>query len=153
MLLLRKKMSKADFYTWGKKGIDWVGSLYKNGEPWNLPAEVLLQINKTTYEEMLVNFLKVLGPKVSVVNENFQKWPWLWPTSDMTDYVYMFNKKMGKVVLFYEGNAIDPVRIVQGHDMMNSLMPMVPQIKFPDMKKWMIKKGKNRNGSKPPTIV
>ena len=147
-------MSKADFYTWGKKGLDWVGSLYAEGEPWNIPAEILIQINKSTYEEMLVSFLKVMHKK-AVVNENFQKWPWLWPTSDMTDYVYMFNKKMGKVVLFSEGNAIDPIRIVQGHDMMNSLMPLVPKITFPNMirRNTIILKGNNGNGSKPTKVV
>ena len=39
-------MSKADFYTWGKRGLDWVGSLYNQGEPWYIPTEILSQINK-----------------------------------------------------------------------------------------------------------
>lgn len=147
-------MSKADFYTWGKKGLDWVGSLYDKGEPWNIPAEILIQINKTTYEEMLVSFLKVMHTK-AVVNENFQKWPWLWHTSEMTEYVYAFNKKMGRVILFYEGNAIDPIRIAQGHDMLTSVMNMVPKISFPNMVKrqTIIIKGNNGNGSKPAKVV
>lgn len=147
-------MSKADFYTWGKKGLDWVGSLYDKGEPWNIPAEILIQINKTTYEEMLVSFLKVMHTK-AIVNENFQKWPWLWHTSEMTEYVYAFNKKMGKVIMFYEGNAIDPIRIIQGHDMLTSVMNMVPKIAFPNMVKrqTIMLKGNNGNGSKPAKVV
>jgi hypothetical protein len=144
-------MSKADFYTWGKRGLDWVGSLYNQGEPWYIPVSILTQINKTTYEESVVDFLK---GKKAALPERSQPWPWLWKTSEMTDYVYVFNKKMGRVVLFFEREAIDPIRIVQGHDIVNSLMPMVPTPVFPDMlKPPVVRKGKNRNGSKPPAVV
>ena len=144
-------MSKADFYTWGKQGLDWVGSLYNQGEPWYIPTEILSQINKSTYEEMTVDFLKT---KKSALLERLQPWPWLWKTSEMTDYVYIFNKKMGRVVLFFEIEAIDQIRIIQGHDIVNSLMPMVPRPLFPDMlKPPVVRKGKNRNGSKPTKTV
>jgi len=144
-------MSKADFYTWGKRGLDWVGSLYNQGEPWYIPTEILSQINKSTYEEMTVDFLKT---KKSALLERLQPWPWLWKTSEMTDYVYIFNKKMGRVVLFFENEAIDPIRIIQGHDIANSLMPMVPKPLFPDMLKPPgVRKGKNRNGSNPTKTV
>jgi len=141
-------MSTADFYTWEKNSLDWIGSLYTEGEPWYIPVEILIQVNKIIYEEMLVSFLKIMHAK-AVVNENFQKWPWLWPTSDMTEYVYIFNKKIEKVVLFYDGNVIDPIRIIQGYDVMNSLMPFAPKITFPDMTKrnTQFLTGNNDNGS------
>lgn len=104
--------SRADFYI----GIDkprWIGSIFKDGHPWNIPAEILIQTNKTMFEEMCIEFIE---SKKGVVSQYGHNWPWPWESSNMTDYVYLLSESLNMVVAYsMEVNQLfDPINIVQG---------------------------------------
>jgi len=109
---------KADFYSGLGSKQDWIGSLYNGGEVWNIPLEILIQVNEVMFEELTIDFLK---RKRSSIPDKGNKWPWLWSDSRMTDYSYIFLPKYSKVFMCVMGNVlIDPIKILQGEDIQSS---------------------------------
>ena len=52
--------TRADFYV-GIKEPRWIGSLYKDGVPWNIPCKILIQKSVIMYEEAVVEHLMLIG--------------------------------------------------------------------------------------------
>jgi hypothetical protein len=107
--------TKADFYCGLESKRNWIGSLYKGGDIWNIPLEILIQVNKSMFEELTIDLLKEKGGSI---NDNRDKWPWLWSDSRLTDYSYIFLPKYNKVYMSIMGNIfVDPLKIRQGEDL------------------------------------
>lgn len=117
-------MGKADFYCDDR----WIGSLYNNGQPWNIPMNVLLQTNKKMFEEELIEHLILTKSSLSCRDD---KWPWLWYDSRLTEYSYFFLSSHNKVFMsMYGEELVDPIKIVQGEDVISSRV----NLKYPDPK-------------------
>ena len=90
--------TRADFYIRRKKILqqgDWIGSIAWDGYPEGMPAKLL---NATTEKEFLDAVKEIEKDDDSFVDPNKDGWPWPWDNSYLTDYVYTFNVKTGKVV-------------------------------------------------------
>lgn len=126
--------SKCDFYVIDDNGsMEWLGSSFKDGDPVSVPLSVLIQINKVTFEENVIEYLQ--SKDGVITHENCGKWPWAWDDSRMTEYSYIFDSRQGKVFMSeFGGNLLDPVKIVQGYDVVGADVGVGP-IKFPIMKK------------------
>lgn len=113
--------SKADFYTGIGDDADWIGSIMIHGDPWRVPLEILIQVNKMTYEEAALDFIAFIN---GYIPDRGEAWPHPWSDSRMTDYVYMFDDRQEKVVMFQSGTSllVDPVKIVQGYTMEESIV-------------------------------
>jgi len=123
--------TKADFYVENDKNeLSWVGSLYDNGEPWNIPAEILIQVNPVMFEELTLDHLR--KNKSAIAWED--RWPWEWPTSESTDYTYILCAD-GNLIAYSseEKTAFDPLMIAQGEDMHNARNFKI--VVFPKMRK------------------
>ena len=128
-------MTKADFYLGsGKDGVDpnWIGSLYSDGYPADgiIPAELFLQVNKIMYEEMVTD---LIIRSHGVLADRGDDWPWLWPDSQVTDYSYMFDMVLNKVIASkHGGEFFDPIKIIQGDDLESANLglgrPVFPRI-------------------------
>lgn len=106
--------TKADFYCGLESKRNWIGSVYNSGDIWSIPLEILIQVNKSMFEELTIDFLKEKGGSI---NDNGDLWPWLWSDSRITDYSYIFLPKYDKVFMSMMGNVfIDPIKIRQGED-------------------------------------
>jgi hypothetical protein len=112
-------MTKADFYSGLGSKRDWIGSLIRDGSVWNIPAEILLQVNKTMFEEMVMDFIR---SKDGVVADDGDGWPWMWADSRMTDYSYIFLPDFEKVYMTQCPSLIlvDPIKILQGESLMEA---------------------------------
>lgn len=113
--------TRADFYIGCYDDAKWIGSVSQDGGPFTIPGQLFLQNHELTYEVMVEEFLRSRDPiKVSIA-ANGDHWPWPWPDSRMTDYTYMFNKVICKVLMSHFGSELlDPILIVQGEDMKTS---------------------------------
>ncbi len=110
--------TKADFYSGLGSKRDWIGSLYNNGDVWNIPLEILIQVNKSMFEELVMDFLR---EQYSVISDQGDKWPWLWSDSRCTDYSYIFMPDHEKVYMAqFAGVLVDPIKILQGEDLMEA---------------------------------
>jgi len=110
--------TRADFYI-GIKEPKWIGSLYKDGHPWNIPCKLLIQTNATMYEELVVDFLAM---RSGVIESVGHFWPWPWEDSRMTDYSYFFANQPGGVYAYSMAEKImfNPLKIMQGEDLNNA---------------------------------
>ena len=105
-------MEKADFYVGLGRNAEWIGSVSKCGEVWEVSPKLLLQVNQTMYEEEVIEYINFCE---GVVANHKCQWPWTWVDSRMTDYSYFFLPEMEKVYMSIEGGIIlDPVKIIQG---------------------------------------
>lgn len=123
--------TRADFYVVKYEKLEWIGSLYKDGHPWNIPTDILIQINPVMFEELTVEFLQT---KDSAIASRGDKWPWLWADSRLTDYSYIFG--LYEKVVAYSPDAkhlFDPLKIVQGEGLKTTRLLF--RIKFPTMLK------------------
>lgn len=106
--------TKADFYCGLETKRNWIGSLHNTGDIWSIPLKILIQVNKSMFEELTIDFLKEKGGSI---NDNGDKWPWLWSDSRITEYSYIFLPEYNKVFMSIMGNIfIDPIKIRQGED-------------------------------------
>jgi hypothetical protein len=121
--------TRADFYV-GIKKPRWIGSLYKDGKPWNLPCKILIQKSVVMYEESVVEYLI---SKHAVIESMGHPWPWPWEDSKMTDYSYFFANKVGHVYAYsmQENIMFYPLLIMQGEDMNKAKVYLTA--KFPKM--------------------
>jgi len=136
-------MTKADFYVGTGLDARWIGSLISDGYPVDgyIPAEVFLQVNKIMFEEMVLDILREKRKKDrGVVADDGDPWPWLLIDSQITDYTYMFDKRLEKVIASQGGKEFfDPIKIIQGEDM-NSAELGIGRPRFPQMS-FVIKDG------------
>ena len=123
--------TRADFYVVKHDVMEWIGSLVRDGSPYHIPTDILIQINPIMYEEMVVEFLQ---SRLSSIASDRDKWPWPWCDSRMTDYSYIFGL-YPKVIAYsmVEKHYFDPLMIVQGEDMETAKLPL--PVQFPVMKK------------------
>lgn len=123
-------MTKADFYIGQGKKANWIGSIYSDGYPQSIPLDILICINPILYEELVVDFIK---SKNGVVRSEGGKWPWAWGDSRTTDYAYIFEPLIDKVLASQCGGPLfDPIVIAQGEDLMNAYVGFEPP-SFPIM--------------------
>jgi hypothetical protein len=111
-------MTKADFYIGTGVAANWIGSIFNDGYVHGIPLDILICVNPTLYEELVVEFIQAME---GVVKTNGDKWPWLWPDSRMTDYSYIFIKNLSKVVAsHYGGIMFDPIKHLNEGDMVSA---------------------------------
>ena len=121
--------SKADFYRGQGDDAVWIGSVVKDGYPDIIPAEILIQVNEVMFEELVVDFLQKRKPNSYIASAG-DRWPWLWENSQMTDYVYAFFNS--KVHVGHYGQVMDPIKIVQGDDIITAQISPTP-LDLPNM--------------------
>jgi hypothetical protein len=120
-------MTKADFYIGsGKDGVEpkWIGSIYSDGYPEGgiIPAELFLQVNKIMFEEMVT---EVIIKNNGALADRGDKWPWLWLDSQVTDYTYMFDINLNRVIASNHGREFfDPIKVIQGEDLESANLAM-----------------------------
>jgi len=118
--------TKADFYILDGDNIKWLGSLYKGSDPESIPTDILIQVNRVMFEEMLFEHLEAN-------NGATDEWPWMWSDSRVTDYSYFYHTGRGKVLMSVSGSRlVDPIEILQGMDMIGADVG-IGKIKFPIM--------------------
>jgi len=120
--------TRADFYI-GVRDPKFIGSLSMDGHPWNIACKILIQVNKTMYEETVIDFLETKAGGV------VGAWLWPWPDSRLTDYTYFFSNAYGKVVAYSpkDDMMFDPLKVMQGDDLNTARMSITPT--FPQMGK------------------
>jgi hypothetical protein len=121
--------TRADFYI-GTINPKWIGSLHKDGHPWNIPCKILIQNNPVLYEEYVVDFLM---KKKGDIESMGHPWPWPWEDSQLTDYSYFFVDYPGSIVAYsmHEKITFDPLKIMQGEDLKQARIFMI--FNFPKM--------------------
>ena len=116
--------TNADFYILDEDSIKWLGSLYRGGDPENIPTDILIQVSRVMFEEMLFDHLE---SNDGVTDE----WPWMWSDSRATDYSYFYHTEQGKILMSVSGSRlVDPIKILQGMDMIGADVG-IGLIKFP----------------------
>ena len=125
--------TRADFYVGLGSKADWIGSLLQDGSVWNIPIEILIQVNRIMFEELSIDFIKKCG---GIVAQEDGKWPHLWSDSRMSDYSYIFHPGHEKVYMHQMGVNLlfDPVKILQGFSTIESNSFLDTPI-FPVMRK------------------
>jgi hypothetical protein len=136
-------MDKADFYVGIGPSAEWLGSVSKCGELWAISTPILLQVNQTMYEEMVIEYIKYCE---GVVANHVCQWPWEWFDSRMTDYSYTFIPEHHRVYMSMMGeDLLDPLKILQGESVTDSLIldigypdfpVMIDKINFEDVDKY-----------------
>ena len=108
--------SKADFYVGIGSNSEWIGTLMSEGDIWNIPVEILIQNNKIMFEHMVWDHLYSKGSYGVVADNPFTKkmWPHDYKTSADTEYVFIFDENIEKVVMYHMGLIVDPIKILQG---------------------------------------
>ena len=134
-------MTKGDFYIGTGPQARWIGSIYHDAFPDYVPCEILTEVNPIMYEEKVLEFLRGDNGR-GIVSDDGDEWPWIWPDSNMTDYVYMFDLEVGRVVASqFACDFFDPMKIRNGEDLDDATLAM-GKPKFPLMKMEI-----NRDGS------
>lgn len=129
--------TRSDFYIMDHDGsLEWIGSGGYDGSPFSIPKELLLHVNRTAFEEDIVEYLKETD---GIINEKRKRdWPWPWADSRMTDYSYIFHVCTGKVLMCrFGGRLMDPIKIIQGMDEIGADIGM-GTLKFPAMNEDLI---------------
>jgi len=125
--------TRSDFYIMNHDGeMEWLGSGNKDGHPERLPLRLLIQGNKTLFEEEVLDYLRKNDGVVRF--DDGGSWPWLWADSRMTDYSYIFHVCTDKVLMCkFGGRPVDVVKILQGVDMIGADVG-IGDITFPIMR-------------------
>jgi len=133
-------MTRGDFYIGTGLNAMWIGSICHDAFPDKIPCGILIETNKTMFEKKVIEFLKSDRASSDIPSEG-DRWPWPWGDSRLTDYVYMFDLKKEMVVASYFGcEFFNPIKIVQGEDLMTSSISKTKP-KFPLMKMVINKDG------------
>lgn len=123
-------MNKADFYVGMGPEADWIGSVSKCGNVYELSTPILLQVNRIMFEELSIEYIKFCE---GVVANHICQWPWQWPDSRMTDFSYIFLPQMEKVYVSIQGgDLLDPIMLVQGESLIEANAMLGPPV-FPSM--------------------
>ncbi len=123
--------TKADFYVGIGPDAEWLGSIFKEGDVWHIPLDILIQINQTMFEELT---LELLSSKDSVIADRGDKWHHPWADSRVTDYSYMFDPGREKVLMYQSGIdfLVDPIKVLQGYSI-EECIELYGTPKFPIM--------------------
>jgi len=107
--------SRADFYI-GMNNPKWIGSISRNGHPWNIPCRLLIQNNIVMYEEIVIDFLANNNGFIKSIGNS---WPWPWENSKLTNYSYFFKRSHNMVYAYsmVDKTVFNPLKIMQGEDM------------------------------------
>lgn len=87
--------SKADFYIKREDSLEWQGSIMWNGNETAIPNSVLQSCSEIEFLEALTKFFNGRSDVVKPPN----KWPWIWTSSKLTDYVYILIPDKGSVFI------------------------------------------------------
>jgi hypothetical protein len=88
------------------------------------------------FEEMVLDLLREKKQDYwAAIADDGDPWPWLWIDSQITDYAYMFDNKLEKVIASQGGREFfDPIKIIQGEGMKLAELgigrPRFPQMSF-----------------------
>ena len=119
-------MTRGDFYIGQGPESNWIGSITHDAFPINIPLDILICVNPIMYEELVVAFIEKMD---GVIKTNGEGWIWPWEDSRLTDYSYIFEPTVDKVLASYFGGELfDPIVIVQGEDMINAYVGFGPPI-------------------------
>jgi hypothetical protein len=123
---------KADFYVGIGPEAEWLGSIFKNGDIWHIPLNILIQVNQIMFEELTLDFLKEHD---SVIADRGDKWDHPWADSRLTDYSYIFDPNLEKVLVYHSGidYLSDPLKVLQGYPM-DECKELYGTPKFPTMR-------------------
>ena len=104
--------TRADFYIDNVEGMTWLGSIFRDGQPWNIPIVVLVQVNPTMFTEKLHEYF-------DIADHQDREWPWPWEDSQLTDYSYILDCERGQVVGYtmQEKMIFDPLKVGVGEDL------------------------------------
>lgn len=146
---------RADFYVGRGKNAIWLGSITWNGCPKGLASEsereelpVLGELNITVSTFQNLGGLKTLTAttektfregvqELAASRSDFitpeQGWPWVWPTSALTDYAYAFDTNA--VYASHRGSAWFFVNLqrTKGGEPPESVIPSPARVAFPRM--------------------
>ena len=140
----------ADFYVGMGDHADWVGSVSKGGSIYNVPTDLLIQVNRVMFEEIAIEYIKHCN---GVVANHVCEWPWSWSDSRMTTYSYIFYPEHEKVYLSIEGDdLLDPIKVVQGFSIIEANVMLGPPI-FPIMVETISREDLEFYGSKITSII
>ena len=111
------RKATADFYVGVGEDMEWLGSIFDNGDVWSIPLNILIQVNQTMFEELTLEFLETQD---SMIADRGDKWDHPWADSRLTDYTYMFDPNYEKVLIYQSGidYVSDPIKLLQGYPMM-----------------------------------
>lgn len=114
-------MNTADFYTMDHDGsLEWLGSVFNNGSINQIPLELLIVADLTSWEEN-VNQYVYNRFQNGILKDNGDHWPWDWDDSKLTEYVYIYDVCKSNVIMIYRGSrAVDPIKLLQGMDMIGA---------------------------------
>jgi len=121
--------TRADFYV-GIRDPKWIGSIVRDGFPWNIPCKILIQNNPVMYEELVIEHLAMIDGIIPSVGHT---WPWPWEDSRMSDYSYFFANQSGIVYAYSMSEKItfSPLEVMRGEDLHRARV-LIP-IEFPKM--------------------
>lgn len=107
-------MDKADFYIGKDKDALWLGSLSKVSSPDRLAEEVLSATTRESYKGRVKKML--MKSKYSFLPGG--GWPWVWETSELSDFAYFFfDEKVYVTCISFQGALFDPIMIAKGLDL------------------------------------
>lgn len=119
-------MTRGDFYIGQGADSTWIGSITHDAFPQKIPLDILICINPIMYEELVVDFIEKMD---GVVRTNGQGWIWPWHDSKLTDYSYIFEPAVDKVLASqFGGDLFDPIVIAQGEDLNNAYTGFGPPV-------------------------
>lgn len=121
----------ADFYVGVGQDMEWLGSIFDKGDVWNIPLNILIQVNQIMFEELTLEFLR---SRDSIIADRGDAWDHPWADSRLTDYSYMFDPNHEKVLVYQSGidYVSDPVKILQGESLIEC-RELFGTPKFPTM--------------------
>lgn len=116
--------TRADFYVKNGKDLSWQGSMAFDGYP-DGPCRTLSEVETL---EVFNFFLQEIEKNIDHFTTTEAGWPWPWDDSSMTDYSYLFDVKLGVVLVSNFGSTPEPMRgCIDGHE--------IEWRGFPDMTK------------------
>lgn len=94
--------TRADFYVKqiDKDEIDWLASIAWDGYPDGIEKTILHSQEINEYLKALKHFLDNRDD----VTYSEDGWPWPWETSATTDFAYLYDQILGKVLVFNRNN-------------------------------------------------
>jgi hypothetical protein len=138
--------------------LEWIGSGANDGSPFSMPIKLLLHVNRTAFEEDVVEYLEEFNGIINI-NKRNKNWPWPWSDSRMTDYSYILHVCTGKVLMCrFGGRLMDPIKLIQGMDEIGADVG-IGTIEFPVMDEALLHQTQTtmelvaKYGSKPTEVV
>lgn len=94
--------TRADFYVkqLGTDALEWLSSIAWDGYPDGISTSILESKEINEYLRELKTFLDDRED----VTYSHDGWPWPWNTSAVTDFTYLYDELLGKVLVFHQNN-------------------------------------------------